>query len=193
MTAILIDLETDTVSGVAALAGRLEATRLHATRLGAVITYPGLLTFPLPGPVVLPPPAPDDAWVLRLYPNGQPVEVRVVQFGAADVAWLDLVDVDPTTFDPAEPGVLTAWEAVVAQVTAARVAALAAIAAASTGIVYTQPVPAAQWSIPHSLPRPPAVTLLDPSGAVMLADITSSPGLVLVTFANPTAGRAVLT
>lgn len=57
---------------------------------------------------------------------------------------------------------------------------------------HVQSAPAASWAISHSFGRNPVVQVIDTSGALMLTDMDFLPGLVTLTFAVPTAGRALL-
>lgn len=63
---------------------------------------------------------------------------------------------------------------------------------AGSAQVHTQATPAATWTIPHSFGRRPVTAVFDAAGAQMLADISADASAVTVTFANPTAGSAVL-
>lgn len=65
--------------------------------------------------------------------------------------------------------------------------------AAANSLIYERSVAAAQWSITHAFPRPPSVQLLI-NGAVSYADIDHPDSThVLITFAAPMAGLAILT
>ncbi|MHB2205060.1 hypothetical protein [Methylobacterium sp. CM6257] len=58
--------------------------------------------------------------------------------------------------------------------------------------VFTQATPAATWTIPHAFGRLPITSVFDSDGGELLADIAASASSVTVTFAQPTAGSAVL-
>jgi hypothetical protein len=59
--------------------------------------------------------------------------------------------------------------------------------------VFTQPTPLSAWSITHNLGGFPSVTLTDPSGNVIIAQLQYiSNSQVLVTFSQPVAGLAYL-
>lgn len=60
--------------------------------------------------------------------------------------------------------------------------------------VYVREAAAATWTINHSLARYPEVTVLDSDGRVVLADVSHpSTSQVIVEFASPQTGKAVLT
>lgn len=61
-----------------------------------------------------------------------------------------------------------------------------------SGIEFAFPTPLGTWSITHSLGRRPNVTLFDPTGIELEADVISSSTQVVVTWALPTDGSAVL-
>lgn len=64
---------------------------------------------------------------------------------------------------------------------------------AQGGYVYAQTTPALTWTILHPLSFQPNVTVLDATGAKALADVSyPAPGQVLVSFAAPQTGSAVL-
>lgn len=63
---------------------------------------------------------------------------------------------------------------------------------AAQSVLHTQTTAAATWTIPHTLPRPPAVAVFV-GGQLVITDVENVPGAVVVTFAQPTAGYAVLT
>lgn len=63
---------------------------------------------------------------------------------------------------------------------------------AGRGQVFTQATPAATWTISHGFGRLPITAVFDSDGAELLADIAASASSVTVTFAQPTAGSAVL-
>lgn len=52
---------------------------------------------------------------------------------------------------------------------------------------------AGQWTINHSIGRIPSVTVYDGAGNLLLAEVAATSTQVVITFANPTAGTAVLT
>lgn len=58
-------------------------------------------------------------------------------------------------------------------------------------LVHTQSTPSASWAIPHLLGRIPNVQIYI-TGAVVIADITSTPSLVTVVFPSAVSGVAVL-
>ena len=58
--------------------------------------------------------------------------------------------------------------------------------------VFTQATPAATWTIPHGFGRRPLTAVFDAAGNEMIADIAAGAATVTVTFAQPTAGSAVL-
>jgi hypothetical protein len=59
--------------------------------------------------------------------------------------------------------------------------------------VFTQTVPAAVWTINHNLGTFPSVTLTDPSGNVIMAQVQYvNSNQVVVTFSQPVAGVAYL-
>lgn len=60
-------------------------------------------------------------------------------------------------------------------------------------LTFTQPTPAASWSITHALGYCPNVSVVDTSGDLCLADVEwPDAATVLVTFGAPTAGTAYL-
>jgi hypothetical protein len=63
---------------------------------------------------------------------------------------------------------------------------------AGSAQVFAQATPAATWVIPHGFGRRPLVAVYDASGAELLADLAADASAVTVTFAQPTAGSAVL-
>lgn len=64
---------------------------------------------------------------------------------------------------------------------------------ADTAYTHTQTTPAAQWSITHTFGRLPVVQVLV-DDEVVYADVDyPDASHVLITFASPTAGLAVLT
>jgi len=63
---------------------------------------------------------------------------------------------------------------------------------AGSAQVFAQATPAATWVIPHGFARRPLVTVYDASGAELLADVVADAIAATVTFAQPTAGSAVL-
>ncbi len=63
----------------------------------------------------------------------------------------------------------------------------------SGAVVVARPTPSASWAIPHAFGRLPSVSVYDASGAELIADISATPTMVSVVFAQATAGSAVLT
>lgn len=63
---------------------------------------------------------------------------------------------------------------------------------AGSAQIFSQATPAATWVIPHGFGRRPLVAVYDASGAELLADIIADAAAATVTFAQPTAGSAVL-
>ena len=57
---------------------------------------------------------------------------------------------------------------------------------------HNQTVPATTWTITHTLPFEPSVTLVDSSGAEFFADVHHTTGTVTVTLAAAVAGTAYL-
>lgn len=51
---------------------------------------------------------------------------------------------------------------------------------------------ASQWTMDHAFGRIPSVTTYDETGAMLLGEIAATTSQVIVTWANPTAGSAVL-
>lgn len=68
----------------------------------------------------------------------------------------------------------------------------AAVTAVTPQAVFPFTTAAAQWTINHGFGRIPAVTTYDAAGAHNLAEFTATSTQVVVTWANPTAGTAVL-
>ncbi len=58
--------------------------------------------------------------------------------------------------------------------------------------IFHQDVPAAVWTIPHTYPYPPAVTVTDSTGRQVLAEISHTDGVVTVTAESDFAGTAHL-
>lgn len=52
---------------------------------------------------------------------------------------------------------------------------------------------AGQWTVNHAIGRIPSVTVYDDAGNLLLAEVAATSTQVVITFANPTAGTAVLT
>lgn len=63
----------------------------------------------------------------------------------------------------------------------------------TSGTVHTQAATAATWTIPHSFGRRPAVSVYLATGEEVDADVVATPTQVVVTFASPQAGSAILT
>lgn len=63
---------------------------------------------------------------------------------------------------------------------------------AGDGQVFAQLTPAATWVIPHDFGRRPVVAVYDADGAEILTDVAADSSAVIVTFAQRTAGSAVL-
>lgn len=63
---------------------------------------------------------------------------------------------------------------------------------AGSAQIFTQATPAATWTIPHGFGRRPLTAVFDAAGNEMIADIAAGAAAVTVTFAQPTAGSAVL-
>jgi len=59
--------------------------------------------------------------------------------------------------------------------------------------LHNQAAPAATWTISHSLDRRPAVTVYLATGEEVFADVTADTTQVVITFASPQAGQAILT
>lgn len=65
--------------------------------------------------------------------------------------------------------------------------------ATEAGVVFSQQVASARWTIPHDLPRIPAVTVVDTGGTVVTGDVTyADAATVVVTFSAPFSGVAYL-
>lgn len=62
----------------------------------------------------------------------------------------------------------------------------------SSGEVHTF-ASAGQWTVNHAIGRIPSVTVYDAGGKLLLAEAAATSTQVVITFANPTAGTAVLT
>ncbi len=58
--------------------------------------------------------------------------------------------------------------------------------------IFHQDIPAATWTIPHTYPYPPAVTVTDSTGRQVLSDISHATGVVTVTHDFDLAGTAHL-
>jgi len=59
--------------------------------------------------------------------------------------------------------------------------------------VFSQPTPAASWTITHSLGQYPSVSVVDTGGSVVLPDVHyDSADALTVTFDSPTSGKAYL-
>lgn len=59
--------------------------------------------------------------------------------------------------------------------------------------LYVQSTPSASWNIPHSLGRPPSVTLLSDTGEEFDADVTATSTNVYIQLPSPITGQAILT
>lgn len=133
MTRILFDPRTDTSVGTRALGATVTARATQARADGAIVVYPSTLGWRFTSDqrpeMDLPAPAVDWAWILEVVPDQGRTKRRVVRFAdGPPVAYADLVDVDPATLTPGDPGALEAWQAVLAEVQAARDAVLEATA-----------------------------------------------------------------
>lgn len=62
----------------------------------------------------------------------------------------------------------------------------------SSGTVFVQNTPAATWTISHGFGRLPAVSIYDNSGQEIITDTFASSTQVVLTFAAPMAGIAIL-
>lgn len=59
---------------------------------------------------------------------------------------------------------------------------------------HSQSVPSTQWTFTHDLQYPPAVTVVDPAGNQVFADVTYLDDFnIQIEFGNPTAGSAYCT
>jgi hypothetical protein len=59
--------------------------------------------------------------------------------------------------------------------------------------LYNQTLPLATWTINHSFGRFPSVTVIDSTGFAIITDIEyPNNSMVVVTFAQPTTGKALL-
>lgn len=59
--------------------------------------------------------------------------------------------------------------------------------------VYHQTIPIATWTINHTFGRLPSVTVIGPDGFVIFTDVEyPNNAMVVLTFAEPTSGRALL-
>lgn len=139
MTSILIDLKTDAPAGPVGLAGSLIATPSRIRIDEETVTLPSAMVFVVPGdgPALIELPQPDSTWFywLDLYVDASLQIRRSVTFtGSGPVAWADLVDVDPDTYeplDPAAPGVNELLAVVAALSTSAGQAVVTANAASA--------------------------------------------------------------
>lgn len=60
-------------------------------------------------------------------------------------------------------------------------------------IVFTQTIASDTWTINHNLGQFPSVTVVDPTGKVVLADVQYMSNMqIVVTFSLPFAGKAFL-
>lgn len=64
--------------------------------------------------------------------------------------------------------------------------------AGGSSYTYTQGIAATVWSFNHPLLRIPSVELFDDAGNEIESDVTATDIQVIVTFASPTSGTAVL-
>lgn len=115
-----------------------------------------------------------------------------VPAGADPVGFGELPEVDPVTFQPGEN--LTAWNAVVAELTAIRDEVLAAVGGGGGGpggFRHVQALPLASWTITHPLGREPNVAVYV-GGELVATDVSATTTTATITFATPTAGVAVL-
>lgn len=157
-------------------------------------------------------PAVDDPDII---PNGFQIRVEVVPEGAERVAFVlepklimmdDGLDVrtaiDPSPPSPSQPTLLRGVPGGVAPLNANGQVENAygqviypggGGGGSDTFIEHFQNTPSASWSINHGLGRTPAVTLIV-GGKIIIGDVEyTNSEQVLVTFAEPTAGKAILT
>lgn len=136
------------------------------------------------------------AWTIGVYLRSKLLDVRTVLITGATAAWADLTDITPADFET--PEATEAWWAAL-DILTARVTAVEQNGGGGgggggpTGFQYTQAVPAATWTIPHTFGRRPAVTLYLTDGTQILADVSTTTSQVSASFASPTTGFAVLT
>lgn len=118
MSSILIDLRVDAVDGPVGVPGKLVATASRSRVNGSTVVYPRPISTSLRGSgpqlVNIPEPGADWYWLLQLYigSSSAPVAQRTVQWDGDVVAWANLRDVNPVTFDPLPPEGTTIGEIV---------------------------------------------------------------------------------
>lgn len=69
---------------------------------------------------------------------------------------------------------------------------LAGLGAGAVAYTHTQAVPSAEWTVPHGLSFPPAVTVLTSAGDIAHGDIVYAAGTVVLSFSGAFAGVAYL-
>lgn len=150
MTSILIDLRIDAPTGDAGVEGLLIAKASRIRTSGEVVTVPSPIVKSLAAGVVndVVVPASDSTWywTLQLYVGtSEMVASRTVAVPAGPaIAWADLVDVDPATYeplDPAVPGVAELLDIVAILGTTAQQAVTTANGASATAAAAAAVVP----------------------------------------------------